>query len=88
MSRVAKQPIALPKGVDCQVGADSVTIKGPKGTLKWPSIAGVKVVLDNGVLDNGRTLRKGAGSGERRAGLSAAQPPPYYRRADLSCEEP
>ncbi len=50
MSRVAKQPIALPKGVDCQIGNDAITIKGPKGTLRMPTIAGVKVALDNGTL--------------------------------------
>ena len=50
MSRVAKKPIALPKGVDCQVGVDAVTVKGPKGTLKMPAIAGVKVAIDNGIL--------------------------------------
>ena len=34
MSRVAKKPVALPKGVDCQVQAGAITVKGPKGTLK------------------------------------------------------
>ena len=33
MSRVAKQPVALPKGVTATIGADSVAIKGAKGTL-------------------------------------------------------
>ncbi len=43
MSRVAKQPIALPKGVECSVSTDGVTIKGPKGTLKLHALAGVNV---------------------------------------------
>ena len=30
MSRVAKKPIALPKGVEFAVGKDAVTVKGPK----------------------------------------------------------
>ena len=34
MSRVAKMPVALPKGVECTVHADGVTVKGPKGTLE------------------------------------------------------
>ena len=34
MSRVAKMPVALPKGVECTVANDAVTVKGPKGTLK------------------------------------------------------
>ena len=33
MSRVAKQPVALPKGVTATISADSVAIKGAKGTL-------------------------------------------------------
>jgi large subunit ribosomal protein L6 len=32
MSRVAKQPVALPKGVTATISADSVAIKGAKGT--------------------------------------------------------
>ncbi|MGH8212426.1 MAG: 50S ribosomal protein L6 [Rhodanobacteraceae bacterium] len=50
MSRVAKKPITLPKGVDCQIGADVITVKGPKGTLKLPPISGVKVAMENGTL--------------------------------------
>ncbi len=50
MSRVAKKPIALPKGVDCQISAGVITVKGPKGTLKLPPIAGVKVAMENGTL--------------------------------------
>ncbi len=33
MSRVAKQPVALPKGVIATISADSVAVKGAKGTL-------------------------------------------------------
>ena len=33
MSRVAKQPVALPKGVTATISADSVAVKGAKGTL-------------------------------------------------------
>ena len=33
MSRVAKAPILLPANVELLVGKDTVTIKGPKGTL-------------------------------------------------------
>ena len=31
MSRVAKQPIEVPKGVDVTVSGQSVSAKGPKG---------------------------------------------------------
>ena len=33
MSRVAKKPIALPKGVELNIQESSVSAKGPKGTL-------------------------------------------------------
>ena len=33
MSRIGKNPIALPKGVDIKVDKGLVTVKGPKGTL-------------------------------------------------------
>ena len=50
MSRVAKQPIALPKGVECQVAADGITVKGPKGTLKMHAIPGVEIKNADGHL--------------------------------------
>lgn len=43
MSRVAKKPIPLPKGVEYQAGADGITVKGPKGTLKMHAIPGVEI---------------------------------------------
>ena len=51
MSRVAKKPIALPKGVECQIGADGITVKGPKGTLKMHAIAGVEIKSADGHLN-------------------------------------
>ncbi|HJW05406.1 MAG TPA: 50S ribosomal protein L6 [Rhodanobacter sp.] len=49
MSRVAKQPISLPKGVEMTVGNDSISVKGPKGTLSVHQLPGVSVAVDNGV---------------------------------------
>ncbi len=43
MSRVAKKPITLPKGVECSVAKDAVTVKGPKGTLKLAPPQGVEI---------------------------------------------
>lgn len=34
MSRVGKKPIAIPSGVEVQIDGNTVTVKGPKGTLK------------------------------------------------------
>ena len=33
MSRIGKQPITLPKGVEVKVGDTELSVKGPKGTL-------------------------------------------------------
>lgn len=47
MSRVAKQPVALPKGVTATINAESVAIKGTKGTLSLAiNNQHVKVVQD------------------------------------------
>ena len=44
MSRIAKAPVDLPKGVTATVSPDSVTIKGAKGSLSVPLKRGVSVV--------------------------------------------
>jgi large subunit ribosomal protein L6 len=44
MSRVAKKPVDLPQGVTATIGAESVTVKGAKGTLTLALKQGVKVV--------------------------------------------
>ena len=49
MSRVAKQPISLPKGVELAVGSDNISVKGPKGTLYVHHLPGVTVTVDNGM---------------------------------------
>ena len=50
MSRVGKMPVALPKGVDVQVTADQITVKGSNGTLVRPVHALVQVLNEGGVL--------------------------------------
>ncbi len=48
MSRVAKKPIALPKGVEFNVQSDSVSVKGPKGTLSIAKPAQIEVKIEDG----------------------------------------
>jgi large subunit ribosomal protein L6 len=56
MSRVAKKPITLPKGVDVQVSEQAITVKGPKGTLSLPTPPGVTASINDGqVVLNGQT---------------------------------
>ncbi|WP_146908988.1 50S ribosomal protein L6 [Arenimonas daejeonensis] len=50
MSRVAKKPITMPKGVEFKATADQVTVKGPKGTLSLAKPAGVEFKIEDGVL--------------------------------------
>ena len=49
MSRVAKKPVNLPKGVELNIQPESVSVKGPKGTLSLAKVAGVEITVDNGV---------------------------------------
>lgn len=50
MSRVAKKPIALAKGIECTVSGDVVTVKGPKGTLTTARPASVDVKVESGTV--------------------------------------
>ena len=50
MSRVAKKPIQMPKGVEFNATSDKVTVKGPKGSLSLAKPAGVEFAVENGVL--------------------------------------
>ncbi len=49
MSRVAKKPISLPKGVELNIQANSISVKGPKGTLSLARPEGVDIKLEDGV---------------------------------------
>ncbi|MGO1002058.1 50S ribosomal protein L6 [Lysobacter sp. CA196] len=48
MSRVAKKPIALPKGVELNVQSDSIVAKGPKGSLSIAKPAAINLKVENG----------------------------------------
>ena len=48
MSRVAKKPIALAKGVELNIQAENVSVKGPKGTLDIAKPAGIDVKVEDG----------------------------------------
>ena len=51
MSRVGKMPVAVPKGVDVQITADQITVKGANGTLVRQVNSLVTVKSDAGVLN-------------------------------------
>jgi large subunit ribosomal protein L6 len=48
MSRVAKKLIALAKGVELNIQADRIGVKGPKGTLSIAKPEGVEVKVEDG----------------------------------------
>ena len=50
MSRIGKKEITLPKGVEVKKDGNSVSIKGPKGTLKTALVPGIDVKVENNVV--------------------------------------
>jgi large subunit ribosomal protein L6 len=51
MSRIGKQPIEIPSGVEITVGEDAlVTVKGPRGTLSQQVHPEMTLVREEGVL--------------------------------------
>lgn len=50
MSRVGKNPIALPKGVEVDVAGHAVTVKGPKGSLERVFDEKISVAVDDGTV--------------------------------------
>ncbi len=50
MSRVAKNPIVLPQGVDVSLGNESITVKGPLGSIKFDANPAVEVGKEGQVL--------------------------------------
>ena len=63
MSRIGKQPIQLPDGVEVDVKPSEVTVKGPKGELSQQIVPDMKVKLDDGIV----TVERPTDRGEHRA---------------------
>lgn len=73
MSRIAKNPIQIPAGVEVTLGPEEIVVKGPLGTLKQRQDPGVKVVREGDVLkieQVGETRHARAMSGTMRALLA------------------
>ncbi|HET8559184.1 MAG TPA: 50S ribosomal protein L6 [Marmoricola sp.] len=51
MSRIGKLPVPVPAGVDVTVEAETVTVKGPKGTLSHRVAAPITVESADGALE-------------------------------------
>lgn len=70
MSRVAKKPIELPKGVDVSVANGVVTVKGPKGSLQQNIHKHVEMQQDGSTLTF--AARAGGANGWAHAGTMRA----------------
>src|SRR5512138_2893799 len=73
MSRVAKNPVAIPSGVEVTVAADKISVKGPLGTLTQVLGGDVKVEREGDALlckATNDSARANAMSGTLRALLA------------------
>ncbi|GAB3269053.1 50S ribosomal protein L6 [Chitinimonas naiadis] len=50
MSRVAKNPIALPSGVEVKMAGGEIVVKGPLGTASRPLDVAVEIAVENNAL--------------------------------------
>ncbi len=50
MSRIGRQPVTIPAGVEVAIDGTEVTVKGPKGTLSQVIPADMIVSIDDGTL--------------------------------------
>jgi large subunit ribosomal protein L6 len=62
MSRIGKEPITVPSGVDVTIDGAHVTVKGPRGELEHDIVGGVTIARDGEELvvaraDDSRTNR-------------------------------
>ena len=62
MSRIGKQPIPVPSGVEVKIEGSTVTIKGPKGELTQAFTDVLAIVMEDGAIvvtrpDDSRTAR-------------------------------
>ena len=50
MSRIGKQPIPVPSGVEVTINGSEVVVKGPKGTLTQTFDSDMNIALEDGVV--------------------------------------
>jgi large subunit ribosomal protein L6 len=68
MSRVAKDPIQLPNGVEVKLNGGDLTVKGSKGTLALSVAEGIQLNQDDNVLTFGyENAKLGAMAGTVRS---------------------
>lgn len=50
MSRVGRLPVTIPSGVQVNISGQSVSVKGPKGSMERTFASGVTFQMENGVI--------------------------------------
>jgi large subunit ribosomal protein L6 len=50
MSRIGKQPVALPSGVSATVSGQTLEVKGPKGTRSFTATDDIEIKLEDNVV--------------------------------------
>ena len=50
MSRIAKNPVTLPAGVELKIADQHLTVKGSKGSLDMPLNSAVGITVDEGIV--------------------------------------
>lgn len=50
MSRIGRQPVEVPSGVDVKINGSRITVKGPKGELEYTFSPDMEITLDNGEI--------------------------------------
>ena len=50
MSRIGKKPVAIPSGVTATIDGQSISVKGPKGTLAFKATDDVTIAQEDGAI--------------------------------------
>ncbi len=50
MSRIGRKPIPVPPGVNVEIGAGEVVVRGPKGSSRQPLLPGISLSLEDGQI--------------------------------------
>ena len=59
MSRIGRKPLEVPKGVQVSITRDTVSVKGPKGTLNLPRHKDIEIKQEGTEIIFGRTKEEG-----------------------------
>mgnify|MGYP001827632819 CR=1 FL=1 len=88
MSRIGKQPVGLPGGVEAKVSGQTIEVTGPKGTQSFTASDDVTLTVEDGAviqhagIVNSDLVARLGGTSRSRCLLDVLQP--AFGRHDLS----